>query len=94
LRYLAALKAMGARMPTLAAMVFLQAFSVGVVGYGLGLGLTSFFGYKVLKAEQPPFFMPWQVPAFVAVVILLICCFSALIGLHKIARLEPAVVFK
>ena len=94
LRYLAALKAMGARMPTLAAMVFAQALSVGVIGYGLGLGLTSFFGYKVLKAEQPPFFMPWQVPAFVAVVILLICCLSALIGLRKIAKLEPAVVFK
>lgn len=94
LRYLAALKAMGARMPTLAAMVFLQAFSVGIIGYGLGVGITSFFGYKVLKAEQPPFFMPWQVPVFVAVVVVLICCFSAVIGLIRVAKLEPAVVFK
>ena len=94
LRYLAALKAMGARMPILAAMVFLQSFSVGFVGFGLGVGLTTIFGYRVLKLEQPPFFMPWQVPVFVAVIIILICCFSAAIGLRKIAKLEPAVVFK
>ena len=60
----------------------------------LVVGLTSIFGYKVLKIEQPPFFMPWQVPVFVAVIIILICCFSAAIGLRKIAKLEPAVVFK
>lgn len=94
LRYLAALKAMGARMPTLAGMVLLQAFSVGFIGYGLGVGLASWFGNTVLAKEQPPFFMPWQVPAFVAGVILFICAFSALIGLVKVARLEPAVVFR
>jgi putative ABC transport system permease protein len=94
LRYLAALKAMGARMPVLASMVLLQAFSVGFIGYGIGVGLAAWFGNVVLAKEQPPFFMPWQVPAFVAVVILCICVFSATIGLIKIARLEPAVVFR
>ncbi len=94
LRYLAALKAMGARMPILTAMVFLQSFSVGFVGFGIGAGLTTLFGLKVLKLETPPFFMPWQVPVAVAGVIMLICCFSALIGLRQIAKLEPAVVFK
>jgi len=94
LRYLAALKAMGARMPTLAGMVMLQALSVGFVGYGIGVGLAAWFGNTVLAKEQPPFFMPWQVPAFVAVVILLICAFSATIGLIRIAKLEPAVVFR
>jgi putative ABC transport system permease protein len=94
LRYLAALKAMGARMPILTAMVFLQSFSVGFVGFGIGVGLTTLFGLKVLKLETPPFFMPWQVPVAVAGIIMLICCFSALVGLRQIAKLEPAVVFK
>lgn len=94
LRYLAALKAMGARMRVLAAMVLLQAFAVGFVGYGIGVGLAAWFGNAVLAKEQPPFFMPWQVPAFVAAVIFLICAFSASVGLAKIARLEPAVVFR
>ena len=94
LRYLAALKAMGARMPILTAMVFMQSFSVGFVGFGIGVGLTTLFGLKVLKLETPPFFMPWQVPVAVAGIIMLICCFSALVGLRQIAKLEPAVVFK
>lgn len=94
LRYLAALKAMGARMPILTAMVFLQSFSVGFVGFGIGVGLTTLFGLKVLKLETPPFFMPWQVPVAVAGIIMLICSFSALVGLRQIAKLEPAVVFK
>jgi putative ABC transport system permease protein len=38
--------------------------------------------------------MPWQVPAFVAGVIIFICSISALIGLTKVMRLEPAVVFR
>lgn len=94
LRYLAALKAMGARMRVLAGMVLLQAFAVGFIGYGIGVGLTAWFGNIVLAKEQPPFFMPWQVPAFVAVVIVFICSFSAAVGLLKISRLEPAVVFR
>jgi len=94
LRFLAALKAMGATMRVLTGMVLLQAFSVGFVGYGIGVGLAAWFGNVVLAKGQPPFFMPWQVPAFVAAVIVLICIFSATIGLIKIARLEPAVVFR
>ena len=94
LRFMAALKAMGARTSTLARMVFLQAFAVGFVGYGLGVGLATMFGNAVLKGGEPPFYMPWQIPAFTAAVILFICCFSATIGLIQIIRAEPAVVFK
>jgi putative ABC transport system permease protein len=93
-RFLAALKAMGARTSTLAKMVFLQAFAVGFAGYGIGVGLATMFGRAVLKTGQPPFHMPWQVPAFSGAVIVVICCLSALIGLVKIIRAEPAVVFR
>lgn len=94
LRFMAALKAMGARTSTLAGMVLLQAFTVGLVGYGFGVGLTAIFGNKVLQAGEPPFYLPWQVLAFAGVVIVFICCFSAAIGLLKIIRAEPAVVFR
>lgn len=94
LRFMAALKAMGARTSTLAQMVLLQAFAVGFAGYGLGVGLAAFFGFGVLKGGQPPFFLPWQVLAFTGGVILFICCLAAGIGLVKIIRAEPAVVFK
>lgn len=94
MRFMAALKAMGARTGLLAGMVFLQAFAVGFAGYGIGVGLAALFGFGTLKSGEPPFFLPWQVLAFTGGVILFICCFSALIGLVKIVRAEPAVVFK
>lgn len=94
MRFLAALKAMGAGFGVLARMVFLQAFTVGVIGYGLGVGLAALFGNAVLKKGEPPFYMPWQILAFSGSVILLICLLSAFIGLLKIARTEAAMVFK
>jgi putative ABC transport system permease protein len=94
LRFMAALKAMGARFRVLAGMVFLQALTVGFTGYGLGVGLAALFGRAVLQKGQPPFYMPWQVLVFTGLVILVICCLSALVGLVKIARAEPAMVFK
>jgi putative ABC transport system permease protein len=94
MRFLAALKAMGASFGVLAKMVVLQAFTVGFIGYGLGVGLAAGFGNAVLRKGQPPFYMPWQILAFTGAVIVLICLFSALVGLIKIARTEAAMVFK
>jgi len=94
LRFMAALKAMGAKTGALARMVFLQAFAVGFAGYGLGVGIAAIFGFGVLKGGEPPFYLPWQILVFTGAVIVFICCFSALIGLLKIVRAEPAVVFK
>ena len=94
LRFMAALKAMGAGFGTLAQMVFLQAFTVGFTGYGIGVGIAAMFGNAVLKKGEPPFYMPWQVLVFAGVIILLICCLSAFVGLLKIARTEAAMVFK
>jgi len=94
LRHLAALKAMGAGNGLLSRMVILQAFFVGFGGYGLGIGLTSLFGFAVLKKGQPPFFMPYQLPALTLLVILLICSFAAILGIRKVIKLEPAIVFR
>jgi putative ABC transport system permease protein len=94
LRFMAALKAMGAGFSTLAGMVFLQAFVVGLVGYGVGVGLATAFGHAVLRKGQPPFYMPWQILVFTGGVIVAICVLSALVGLVKVARAEAAMVFK
>lgn len=94
MRFMAALKAMGARTGLLAKMVFLQAFTVGFTGYGIGVGLAALFGFSTIKAGQPPFYLPWQVLVFTGAVIVFICLLSALIGLVKVIRAEPAMVFK
>lgn len=91
---LGALKAMGASNGLLCRMLILQALTVGMIGYGIGLGLTSLFGFATIKSGQPPFYMPYPVPIITLIMILFICSFSALIGIRKISRLEAAEVFR
>ncbi len=94
MKHLGALKAMGASTWTLCKMLLVQVFTVGVIGYGLGLLATSGFAFGALRNEQPPFYMPDAVPFVVLGVILFICSLSALLGIWRVARLEPAMVFR
>jgi putative ABC transport system permease protein len=94
LRNLGAMKAMGATDGMLCRMLLLQAFTVGLVGYGCGTGLAALIGFVLLKKEMPPFFMPWQLPLGVLAIVLWICAVSALLGIRKIRALEPAIVFR
>ncbi|MCC6140194.1 MAG: ABC transporter permease [Nitrospira sp.] len=94
LRQFGALKAMGASTFTLARMILLQAFTVGLTGYGLGIGLATAFGFLTARSGGLPFAETWQLLVLVLMALLAICAFSALISIIKLARLEPAVVFR
>lgn len=91
---LGALKAMGASNSLLYRMLILQALVAGFIGYGIGLGLASLFGFSTLKTGQPPYYMPYQVPLFSFIVVLLICFFSAFIAIRKISKMDAAEVFR
>jgi len=93
LRQFGVLKAMGAGNWTLLRMILLQAGLVGSIGYGLGVGLTSLFGYA-MRNTILAFKFPWQLLVFSGAGVLLICIFAALISIRKVVQLEPAVVFK
>lgn len=94
LKNLGALKAMGASDLLLAAMLIMQVLTVGLIGYGLGLGVASMFGAFAKFKGNPPFYLPWQLVAGVFGLILLICLAAALLAILKVRRLEPAVVFR
>ena len=51
LRYFGTLKAMGATNTVLLRMILLQALVVGAIGYGLGVGGASLFGYLMRGTE-------------------------------------------
>jgi putative ABC transport system permease protein len=93
LRQFGVLKAMGAGNWTLLRMILLQAGLVGSIGYGLGVGLTSLFGYA-MRNTILAFKFPWQLLVFSGAGVMLICIFAALISIRKVIQLEPAVVFK
>ena len=93
LRQFGVLKAMGASNWTLLRMILLQATLVGAIGYGLGVGLTSLFGWA-MRNTILAFKFPWQLLVFSGLGVMLICIFAALISIRKVIQLEPAVVFK
>ncbi len=93
LRHFGTLKAMGATNATLLRMILLQALLVGSIGYGLGVGAASLFGY-LLRGGELAFRLTWQLLLLSAAAIALICIFSAVISIRRVMRLEPAIVFK
>jgi putative ABC transport system permease protein len=93
LRHFGALKAMGASNGKLLRMIMLQAVIVGVIGYGLGVGLASLFG-ALSKNTELAFLMPWQLLVVTALAVTIICVFASLISIRKVIALEPAIVFK
>jgi len=93
-RHFAALRAMGASSGELSSMILSQALIVGVIGYGTGLGLVSFLGNNLLRLGKVPFLMLWQITAIVGAAVMIIVAISAVIGIVRIARLEPAIVFR
>jgi putative ABC transport system permease protein len=74
-------------------MVLLQALLVGVVGYGLGVGVASTFGI-VSRNSELAFRLQWQILAISAVAVATISALAAVLSLRKVLRLEPAIVFK
>lgn len=94
LRNLGALKAMGMSNFRLSIMLIIQALTVGMVGFGLGLLATSAFAMKALQNGMPPFYMPTVVPFIGFLAILLICIAAALLGIFRLSRYEPAMVFR
>ncbi len=94
LKHLGALKAMGASNFKLSLMLMLQALTVGVIGFGIGLLATAGFAMGAIKHEQPPFYMPWPVPYVAFAVIVFICLVAGLLGIWRLSRFEPAMVFR
>lgn len=93
LRQFGALKAMGTSNWRLLRMILLQALIVGLIGYGLGVGAASSFGYMSGRSELA-FRLLWQTLAITGAAVTLICLLAAMLSIWKVMRLEPAIVFK
>lgn len=94
LRNLGALKAMGAGNLLLAGMLLLQSMTVGLIGFGIGIGMTALFGLTIARSGQPPFLIDAAFVFKALAAVLLICALAALFGIRRVARLEPAIVFR
>ena len=93
-RHLGALKAMGTSTPRMCVMLVVQSLTVGLIGYGVGLGIVALLGRFLLGLGRVPFLILWQIPVITLCAVLFICVFSAVLGILRIARLEAAIVFR
>jgi len=94
LKNFGALKAMGMSNTRLSVMLWIQSFTVGVIGFGIGLLFTAGFAAGALENGQPPFYMPGVVPLAAFAVIQVICFLAALLGVIRLGLYEPAMVFR
>ena len=94
IRQFGALKAMGTSNWTILVMVLAQGLQVGLIGYGLGVGLAGLFGWFVKGASRLSFFMPWQVLAITAVAVFVIVLVASLLSIRKVLVVDPAIVFR
>jgi putative ABC transport system permease protein len=95
LKQFGALKAMGLSNLRIVGMIVIQALVVGIVGYGLGIGLAGFFFESTKDVTAlAGFYMPWQVMAGTGGAVLIIITLASLISIRKVLILEPAIVFR
>ena len=93
LRHFAAIKAMGASNGMIVRMVLMQVLIVGLIGYGIGLGVAAASGI-IFKSTGLAFQMVWQIPVIGMAAILVCCSVAATLSLIRVLRMEPAIVFK
>jgi putative ABC transport system permease protein len=91
-----ALRAMGISGWQLTGMVMLQGAVVGALGYGIGLGLAAWLVDAIAQSVLAfrGFFVPWQVAALSAAIVVLIITLAGLGGLRRVLQVDPAAVFR
>lgn len=95
LKQFGALKAMGTSNLRIVGMILIQALVVGVVGYGIGMGLAAgFFEGTKEQIHLKGFTMLWQVMVGTAVAVVCIVMLASLLSIRKVLFLEPAAVFR
>ncbi len=93
LPYFAVFKAMGTRNSVLIKMVLLQALLISTVSWGIGIGLSSLFGYLIRKTELS-FSLPLWLYTLSGISILFISLSASFFCIKKVVHLDPAIVFK
>jgi putative ABC transport system permease protein len=95
LKQFGSLKAMGVSNLRIAGMILLQAWFVGLLGYGIGIGLSAlFFEATANIPHLAGIFMGWQAMIGVGAAVGLIVALAGMLSMRRVLVLEPAVVFR
>jgi len=91
-----ALKAIGVTNAKIRGMVAAQAGLVALIGYGIGVFISTFF---IIWSEASSdtfkgFFTPWQIPLLTAVCVVVMIFITGMLALRSVLNTEPAEVFR
>ncbi len=94
IRHFATLKAMGAGAGRLVGMVVLQAITVGLIGFGVGVGGAGAFtlAARITQSELAAV-MPWQLALGSLVATILTILIGSLLSIRRVLTVSPGVVF-
>ncbi|MBX3381275.1 MAG: ABC transporter permease [Phycisphaeraceae bacterium] len=94
LRQFATLKALGASGWVLAGMVMAQALVVGIIGYGIGVGLAGAFTIFTVQSESElSAKLPWELLVISLVAMLLTVALGSVLSLRRVIGVSPGAVF-
>ncbi len=90
-----ALKAIGARSGELVSMILFQAGFASLIGYGLGVGLSS-LSITLIRLRIPDYaaIVTFQNLVLAFVMVLIIAGVSSYIGVRRVLQIEPFEVFR
>lgn len=92
----ATLKAIGVNNGKIFNMVIIQALMICLIGFSIGIGLTSLFFSKIAQATTTfkGFFLPWQVILITFVSVVIIMLLVSIFSIRKVMITDPAMVFR
>ncbi len=94
IRQFGTFKAIGITDGQLIRMVLTQSLTVGLIGYGLGVGGASFLGLLLPKDSALPYYTPPHLIAIVLVMVIGFCLIASALSLYRVLRIDPAIVFR
>jgi len=89
-----ALKAMGVSNIKLVKMVMLQAFLVGIIGWGIGVGATGLFAMRTNARSLIAFLLTPELLVISFGIMTFTVLLAALVSIRRVLRIEPAIVFR
>ncbi|PWT86723.1 MAG: ABC transporter permease [Acidobacteria bacterium] len=93
LREFGTLKAMGAPNRFIHKLIAKQAALSAAMGYAIGMPV-SLVVVRVTKGGGAAILLSWPMAIAIFFLTLLLCIAAGMVAIHKISRLDPAVVFK
>jgi putative ABC transport system permease protein len=94
MRQFGTFKAVGVSNGTLVRMILLQSAVTSLLGYGIGVGLLALFASRIPPNGTLAFFTPPELLLIAFVTVVAIAVTASLVGIWKVIRIEPAIVFR